>query len=76
LENNFKGIGGQCPPYINCLTRRTEMIDADATEKILEKIAVIVIPLYKFFVVIVYIGGPLTGIWVLWMTYTNPNTTF
>ena len=52
------------------------MIDADATEKILEKIAVIVIPLYKFFVVIVYIGGPLTGIWVLWMTYTNPNTTF
>ncbi len=52
------------------------MIDRDALEKMLEKIAFIVTPLYKLFVVIVYVGGPLTGLWVIWMTYTSPNTTY
>jgi hypothetical protein len=52
------------------------MIDFDAIENMLEKIATIVIPLYSIFVVIVYVGGPLTSIWVLWVTYTSSNTTF
>jgi hypothetical protein len=41
-----------------------------------EKYSPIINPLYKICVAITYIGGPLTSLWVLWMTYTSPRNTF
>jgi hypothetical protein len=40
-----------------------------------EKYSPIINPLYKICVAITYIGGPLTSLWLLWVTYTSPNNT-
>lgn len=41
-----------------------------------EKYAPIITPIHKVCVAITYIGGPLASLWVLWITYTNQNTSY
>jgi hypothetical protein len=41
-----------------------------------EKYAPIINPLYRIYVIITYIGGPLASLWVLWMTYTSGNISY
>jgi len=41
-----------------------------------ERYAWIIGPIAKIFTAITYIGGPLISLWVLWMTYTEPNSSY
>lgn len=42
---------------------------------VFREIAWFINPYYKFLVLITYVGGPLTAMYVLVLTYTSPNTT-
>jgi len=44
-------------------------------ENMFKEFAWMINPFYKLLVLIVYVGGPLTALFVLLLTYTSPNTT-
>lgn len=44
-------------------------------ENMFKEFAWMINPFYKFLVLIVYVGGPLSALFVLLLTYTSPNTT-
>jgi hypothetical protein len=50
-------------------------MDLNYLEKFFKETAWMIDPLYKALVLIVYVGGPLTALFVLLLTYTSPNTT-
>ncbi len=50
-------------------------MDLNSIENIFKENMWIINQLYKLLVLIVYIGGPLTALFVLLLTYTSPNTT-
>lgn len=50
-------------------------MDSNSLENIFKENMWIINQIYKLLVLIVYIGGPLTGLFVLLLTYTSQNTT-
>ena len=50
-------------------------MDLNILENMFKEIVWMINPFYKFLVLIVYVGGPLTALFVLLLTYTSPNTT-
>ena len=50
-------------------------MDLNSLENIFKENMWIINQLYKLLVLIVYIGGPLTALFVLLLTYTSQNTT-
>ena len=44
-------------------------------ENIFKETVWMINPFYKLLVLIVYVGGPITALFVLMLTYTSPNTT-
>jgi hypothetical protein len=50
-------------------------MNLNSLKYIFKEIAWMIDPFYKALVLIVYIGGPLTALFVLLLTYTSPNTT-
>jgi hypothetical protein len=53
----------------------TAIMDSNSLENIFKENMWIINQLYKLLVLIVYIGGPLTALFVLILTYTSQNTT-
>jgi hypothetical protein len=43
-------------------------------ENMFKELVWMINPFYKFLVLIVYVGGPITALFVLLLTYTSPNT--
>lgn len=50
-------------------------MDLNSLKYIFKETAWMIDPFYKALVLIVYVGGPLTALFVLLLTYTSPNTT-
>ncbi len=50
-------------------------MDLKRLEYIFKETVWMINPFYKLLVLIVYVGGPLTALFVLLLTYTSPNTT-
>ena len=49
-------------------------MDLNSLKYIFKETAWMIDPFYKALVLIVYVGGPLTALFVLLLTYTSPNT--
>jgi hypothetical protein len=50
-------------------------MDLNYLKNLFKEIAWMIDPFYKGLVLIVYVGGPLTALFVLLLTYNSPNTT-
>ena len=50
-------------------------MNLNGLENMFKEIVWMINPFYKLLVLIVYVGGPLTALFVLLLTYTSPNTT-
>jgi len=57
------------------IKKDTAIMDSNSIENIFKENMWIINQLYKLLVLIVYIGGPLTALFVLLLTYTSQNTT-
>jgi hypothetical protein len=57
------------------IKKDTAIMDSNSLENIFKENMWIINQLYKLLVLIVYIGGPLTALFVLLLTYTGQNTT-
>ncbi len=51
------------------------MLDWPSLENLFKELQWIINPVYRFLVLIVYVGGPLAALFVLMFTYKSPNTT-
>ena len=56
------------------IKKDTAIMDSNSLENIFKENMWIINQLYKLLVLIVYIGGPLTALFVLLLTYTSQNT--
>jgi len=50
-------------------------MNLNSLENMFKEMVWMINPFYKLLVLIVYVGGPLTALFVLLLTYTSPNTT-
>ncbi len=50
-------------------------MDLNSLENMFKQLRWILDPLYRILILIVYVGGPLTALFVLMFTYKSPNTT-
>ena len=65
-----------CHPYPAKIKKGTAVMELGYSLKnIFKEIAWMIDPFYKALVLIVYVGGPISALFVLMLTYTSPNTT-
>jgi hypothetical protein len=57
------------------IKKDSAIMDSNSLENIFKENMWIINQLYKVLVLIVYVGGPLTALFVLILTYTSQNTT-
>ena len=51
------------------------MMDSNSLKNMFKEIAWMIDPFYRALVLVVYVGGPLTALFVLLFTYKSPDTT-
>ncbi len=51
------------------------MIDLDTLEYIFQKYGKLINAIYRLLVLLVYVGGPITALFVVVLAYTSPETT-